>query len=134
MSFRKAIASGRRSGGGRVVMTLYDECYEVWGGSPVVESVPEGLESSTDSECSGGSLSSHLVEDASAEQNSLGKETSEMEGDVDFGTKDIGERRKELLQFIKEKKDSRFMKRHSVDTQLLDIAKEEVALKKEPLT
>ena len=115
-------------------MTLCDECY-VWGGSPAVESIPEGLESSTDSEYSRGSTSSQLVEDANAEENSLGKETSEMEGeDVDLGTKDIGERRKELLQFIKEKKDSRLTKRHSADTQLLDIAKEEVALKKEPLT
>ncbi|MCP4485444.1 MAG: hypothetical protein GY823_12930 [Flavobacteriaceae bacterium] len=46
MLFRKAIDSGRRSSGGRVVMTLYDEYYEVWSGWPAVESIPEGLESS----------------------------------------------------------------------------------------
>ena len=28
-SFRKAVDSGHRSGGGRVVLALYDECYEI---------------------------------------------------------------------------------------------------------
>ena len=47
LSFRKAVDSGRRSGGGRVVMALYDECYEVWAGSPAVESLETGIETST---------------------------------------------------------------------------------------
>eukprot|EP00794_Sanderia_malayensis_P015582 gene15582-17156_t len=30
-NYRKAVDSGRRSGGGRIVMGLYDECSEIWG-------------------------------------------------------------------------------------------------------
>ena len=35
-NFRKAVDSGRKSGGGRIVMALYDECHEIWSGSPAV--------------------------------------------------------------------------------------------------
>ena len=47
MQFRKAVDSGRRSGGGRVVLSLYDECSEIWGGCPAVESLSNGIESSS---------------------------------------------------------------------------------------
>ena len=43
-SFRKAVDSGRKSGGGRVVWNLYDECYELWSGSPAVQCLNHGLE------------------------------------------------------------------------------------------
>ena len=46
MQFRKAVDSGRRSGGGRIVLSLYDECNEIWAGSPAVESLSDGIESS----------------------------------------------------------------------------------------
>ena len=35
-NFRKAIDSGRKSGGGWIVLGLYDECYQIWAGSPAV--------------------------------------------------------------------------------------------------
>ncbi|KAL9984794.1 hypothetical protein ACROYT_G007128 [Oculina patagonica] len=38
--------SGKRSGGGRVVTTLYDECPEIWSGSSAVDSMRSGQESS----------------------------------------------------------------------------------------
>ena len=44
-SFRKAVDSGRRSRGGRVVSALYKECIEIWGGSPAVDSFSGGIES-----------------------------------------------------------------------------------------
>ena len=34
--YRKAIDSGKRSGGGRVVTMYYDSCRELWKGSPAV--------------------------------------------------------------------------------------------------
>ena len=46
-SFRKAVDSGRRSGGGRVTYALYNECYEVWAGCPAVESLEDRVESSS---------------------------------------------------------------------------------------
>ena len=42
-SFRKAVDS-RKSSGGRVVWNLYDECYELWSGSPAVKCLNHGLE------------------------------------------------------------------------------------------
>ena len=36
-SFRKAVDSGKKSGGGRVVFVMYDKCHEIWGGSPAAE-------------------------------------------------------------------------------------------------
>ncbi len=41
-SFRKAVDSGRQSGGGRVVFALYNECYEIWAGCPAAESISKG--------------------------------------------------------------------------------------------
>ena len=42
--FRKAVDSGRNSGGGRVVWNMYDECCELWSGSPAVQCLNHGLE------------------------------------------------------------------------------------------
>lgn len=33
-SYKKAVDAGRRSGGGRVVMTFFDLCTDIWSGSP----------------------------------------------------------------------------------------------------
>ncbi len=43
-SFRKAIDSGKRSGGGRIVCSLYDECHQIWAGSPTADCIAGGLE------------------------------------------------------------------------------------------
>ena len=43
--FKKAIDSGRRSGGGRIVTTFYEECFAIWCGSPTVECTKHGIES-----------------------------------------------------------------------------------------
>ena len=48
LGFRKAIGSGRRSGGGRVVTQFYEECLEIWSASPAVESIESGLENSVE--------------------------------------------------------------------------------------
>ena len=34
--FKKAADVGKKSGGGRVVFTIYDLCVNLWGGSPAV--------------------------------------------------------------------------------------------------
>ena len=46
LGFKKALDSGRFSGGGRVVACFYDICSEIWGGSPAVEKMPCGIETS----------------------------------------------------------------------------------------
>ena len=44
--YKKAV-DNKRSGGGRVIMTFYDLCSDIWGGSPCIESMPSGIESSS---------------------------------------------------------------------------------------
>ena len=144
LSFRKAVDSGRRSGGGRVVMALYDECYEVWAGSPAVESLDHGIETAMQDK--GDSLDSEekdthdSVQSSSSsspshhqDQDSENEEENEQLTGSRAVIKDMGKARRELLKNIKEKKDSKLTKRHSVDMQLLDAAKEEIALKKRAL-
>ena len=42
--YRKAVDSGRRSGGGRVVTILFDKCAELWSGCPAVEAMDNGID------------------------------------------------------------------------------------------
>ena len=42
--YRKAVDSGRRSGGGRVVTILFDKCAELWSGCLAVEAMDNGIE------------------------------------------------------------------------------------------
>ncbi len=44
--FRKAVDCGRKIGGRRMIFALYDECQEIWAGSPAVNSIDDGIESS----------------------------------------------------------------------------------------
>ena len=45
-NYRKAVNTGRQSGGGRAVATFYELCQEIWAGSPATESIASGVESS----------------------------------------------------------------------------------------
>ena len=44
VKYRKALDSGRQSGGGRVVATFYGLCSQIWSGSPVTESISGGID------------------------------------------------------------------------------------------
>lgn len=44
-SFKKAVDCGRRSGGGRIVMTFYDICHDIWAGAPSTKSIDGTLHS-----------------------------------------------------------------------------------------
>ena len=46
-AYKKAEDSKKKSGGGRVVMTFYSICIEIWGGRPAIESLSDGFESSS---------------------------------------------------------------------------------------
>ena len=38
-NYKKAVDKGKRSGGGRVVMTFYDLCQDIWAGAPATTSI-----------------------------------------------------------------------------------------------
>lgn len=42
--FREAVDSGRKSGHGRVVLLYFDLCKGIWGGSPAISTIVEGIE------------------------------------------------------------------------------------------
>ena len=42
--YKKPVDSGKKSGGGRTVATLYDSCNEIWGGCPATRSLEYGAE------------------------------------------------------------------------------------------
>jgi hypothetical protein len=43
--YKKAVDSGRRSGGGRTVASFYDVCNSIWGGCPATKSLEHGVDS-----------------------------------------------------------------------------------------
>ena len=45
-AYKKAVDAKRKSGGGRVVMTFYDICNDIWGGCPSINSLEDGIDSS----------------------------------------------------------------------------------------
>ena len=49
VSYRKALNSGKRNRGGRVVATFFDLCHQVWSGSPATESMGKGFDDAVDS-------------------------------------------------------------------------------------
>ena len=46
-SYKKAVDAGRRSGGGRLVLTYYELCNDIWSGAPATTSIPGGFDISS---------------------------------------------------------------------------------------
>ena len=42
--YRKACENGRKSGGGRMVLTFYGLCGNLWGGSPAVTNLSNAID------------------------------------------------------------------------------------------
>ena len=121
-------------------MALYDECYEIWAGSPAVESIQEGIESSS-SDFSSATCdlqteqSSSYCESQSPIESEENEELDEGEAEEPCPSKKPSSRKnmteaRSLLSNLREKKDGKLTKRLSTDAQLLDTAKQEIALKK----
>ena len=127
LNFRKAVDKGRRSGGGRVVTTFYDECCEIWSGAPAVESISGGIEALSSSSTVDLD-SSRELDDENAEVPVVSVEEEEP---VSNGK--VAERRQLLQKQLKEKRDSKLAKKLSTDGQLLAIAREELQLKRKVL-
>ena len=143
--YRKAVDSGRRSGGSRIVQALYKECTEIWAGSPAVESIPNGIESSMPTtSCASHSTSdedsdfaidlspnsANTTEDLESLRN-ITREGAEVDGiDVASKPESMKDKRRGLLEHLKRKKDEKLTKCLSVDARLLDMAQQEIAIKR----
>ena len=88
--YRKAVDTGRKSGGGRLVASFYDECCEIWAGSPAVEPITRGIETSTASPSS-----SSVDLDSSRDLEPEEENTDGVDTDI---TDDSGDKQAELSQ------------------------------------
>ena len=74
-NFRKALDSGRRSGGGRLVFTLYEDCSAIWSGCPSAESIAGGIETSSINANDMSNIMDPLESDKSLRNSSTGSST-----------------------------------------------------------
>ena len=142
-NFRKAVDSDRQSGGGRVVSFLYKECFEIWCGSPAVDSIPTGIESvslnedeSTDSQSKSEvqiTTLTPLTTSDSLTSSDVGRDASDEDSPATCTMpkiKDMGACRRDLLVHLKSNRDSKLTKRTSSETQVLESTRQEITLKK----
>ena len=156
-AYKKAVDAKRKSGGGRVVMTFYDICNDIWGGCPSINSLEDGIDSSAVDddaprlEASSPSalkdISNLLDENVTANSSLNGSVNIDDEQESDTENtmlntvrvfkdkanevKEKTNNRRELINnMLKEQKDKRLARkrgRGDIGTQLLDLAREENA-------
>ena len=136
-----------RAVGGRVVMALYDECAEIWAGSPAVDSIPGGIETTDLGETITLDKGEEIVETSTEKDSSFvsdndvnvesvlgnNEEDANRDKSPQLKIKDMGTARRDLIKNMQEKKDAKLSKRLSTDAKLLDLAAQEIALKKRAL-
>ena len=129
--YKKAVDSGRKSGGGRVVFTFYNLCESLWGGSPAVESVSTGLDSA-DVQDEAESITEELSErDEQEEGSSLSEaDKSQEECKLDETTK---KRRATITEMLNNRKEKKINQKLTSDAQFLNYAKEDLELKRKLL-
>ena len=128
-NYRKAIDSGRKSGGGRVAATFYEICQDIWSGSPATESIASGVEST---------ISANVDEDINGDVNGSeddGAGQSGVESEIRGVNTEGGQSRTDkMATFLKERRNKVIEKKLPkipIDQQLLNVAQEELAFKKE---
>ena len=148
LKFRQAVDAGKRSGHGRVVMLYYELCERIWAGSPATEQIGAGVESvDIDSAASVSGTTSTLNEphdhgaNDHGDEESAGEESNEGESAAVPGTppnppaqgasSDVNNRRELLNDRLKTFRQEKLKRKLPVDVQLLECAKEELAIKKQ---
>ena len=146
--YRNAVDSGRKSGHGRVVMLYFEECQQLWGGSPATSKIGSGIESFQIEENSieiatemttTSDISTKGSQDSSDDESSscsvtpvsvteTTKDPSNMEV---IENERIGKRRAQLDSLLTSHKRKKMEKKVSAETQFISLAKEEIELKKE---
>ena len=134
LKYRRAVDSGRRSGGGRVVATFYEACESIWGGCPAVEAINGGIESSLPA-----TDDPQNIEEADGEKDDypLGLDEDDQADEqiaIELSNDSNPNKRRSLVDHLKEQRNSKLKKKIPTDKQMLDVAKEDVFVKKDFLT
>ena len=143
INYKKAVDTGRKSGGGKVVTTFYKECSDIWAGSPSVECINNSLESS---EISGNCDSVESNTDILSQSTSSPSPITSASDNDNFQDMqqqekchqkrvviDVTARQNNLLTHLKERRNARMTKRTSAEAQIIDITKEDLSIKKKML-
>ena len=142
--YKKAVDSGRRSGGGRTVATFYDVYNGIWGGCPATKSLEHGVDSTegfalvqlddceeknSDGEIAGQNV--RPLEPISPEPPVINNVVSvaNVDSDTENGAKRVPGQ-KPLIEHLKDKRHSKLSKTKSVENQQLAVMREDLALKK----
>ena len=130
--YKKAVDSGRKSGGGRTVATFYDICNEIWGGCPVDTAAFEVIDvtagtsdanpisvNSVNSPTEGYDLNGSVSE-GSSEVGSISRPETpcsdapdQKDHDDATDSKQVSINRRKLIEHIKEKRDKKQISRPS---------------------
>ena len=141
--FRKAVDSGKKSGGGRVVFTFYSLCQSLWGSSPAVNSIPNSIDSQDDSSEALESAASHfssivtdeieLFDDHQKSQENTDS-SDDAADDEEVNSNPIGQSqqypgREKVKTFLKNRRSQKLSTRMGAESQMLQLAKADLNLK-----
>lgn len=149
--YKKAVDSGRRSGGGRTVATFYDVCNGIWGGCPATKSLEHGVDSTegfalvqlddengeeknSDEQIAG--QNAPPLEPISPEPPVINNDVASVanvDSETENGTKRVPGQ-KPLIEHLKDKRHSKLSKTKSIENQQLAVMREDLALKKTMIT
>ncbi|CAB4006661.1 Hypothetical predicted protein [Paramuricea clavata] len=128
-NFKKAIDSGKQSGGGRVVMTYYDLCHDIWAGAPSTKSIEAQEKNDKSSEKDKSELP--LYNNSDNEMEALfGISAEEEDTHGTPKSQNPTNRREKVAKYLSNEKEKRMSSKISVDKQHLHLAREDLALKR----
>ena len=145
--FRKAVDSGKKSGGGSVVFTFYSLCQSLWGSSPAVNSIPNSIDSQDDSSEALESAASHfsstvtdeigLFNDHQKPQENADSSDDAAE-DEEVNSNPVGQSQQypgqeKVKTFLKNHRSQKLSTRMGAEFQMLQFAKEDLNLKRKLL-
>ena len=145
--FRKAVDSGKKSGGGSVVFTFYSLCQSLWGSSPAVNSIPNSIDSQDDSSEALESAASHfsstvtdeigLFNDHQKPQENADSSDDAAE-DEEVNSNPVGQSqqypgREKVKTLLKNHRSQKLSTRMGAEFQMLQFAKEDLNLKRKLL-
>ena len=145
--FRKAVDSGKNSGGGSVVFTFYSLCQSLWGSSPAVNSIPNSIDSQDDSSEALESAASHFSSTVTDEIGLFNDHQKPQENadssddaadDEEVNSNPVGQSQQypgqeKVKTFLKNHRSQKLSTRMGAESQMLQFAKEDLNLKRKLL-
>ena len=145
--FRKAVDSGKKSGGGSVVFTFYSLCQSLWGSSPAVNSIPNSIDSQDDSSEALESAASHFSSTVTDEiglfnDHQKPQENADLSDDAaddeEVNSNPVGQSQQypgqeKVKTFLKNHRSQKLSTRMGAESQMLQFAKEDLNLKRKLL-